>query len=54
MSGHPDRTTGKHNILGCGGAVRAACYANSDSGGGAYTDVAIDQADRAVKALLRS
>jgi spermidine dehydrogenase len=28
--------------------------ANSDSGGGAYTDVAIDQADRAVNELLRS
>ncbi|HEY6924702.1 MAG TPA: NAD(P)-binding protein, partial [Steroidobacteraceae bacterium] len=28
--------------------------ANSDSGGGAYTDVAIDQADRAVQELLRS
>jgi len=28
--------------------------ANSDSGGGAYTDVAIDQADRAVSELLRS
>ena len=28
--------------------------ANSDSGGGAYTDVAIDQADRAIKELLRS
>lgn len=27
--------------------------ANSDSGGGAYTDVAIDQADRAVNELLR-
>ncbi len=26
--------------------------ANADSGGGAYTDVAIDQADRAVKSLL--
>jgi spermidine dehydrogenase len=28
--------------------------ANSDSGGGAYTDVAIDQADRAVNELLHS
>jgi spermidine dehydrogenase len=28
--------------------------ANSDSGGGAYTDMAIDQADRAIKELLRS
>lgn len=28
--------------------------ANSDSGGGAYTDVAIDQADRAVNELLKS
>jgi spermidine dehydrogenase len=28
--------------------------ANSDSGGGAYTDVAIDQADRAVNELLRA
>ena len=28
--------------------------ANSESGGGAYTDVAIDQADRAVSELLRS
>jgi len=28
--------------------------ANSDSGGGAYTDVAIDQADRAVNELLGS
>jgi len=28
--------------------------ANSDSGGGAYTDVAIDQSDRAVNELLRS
>ena len=28
--------------------------ANSDSGGGAYTDVAIDQADRAVTELLRT
>jgi spermidine dehydrogenase len=28
--------------------------ANSDSGGGAYTDVAIDQADRAVNELLRT
>ncbi len=28
--------------------------ANSDSGGGAYTDVAIDQADRAVEELLRA
>jgi spermidine dehydrogenase len=28
--------------------------ANSDSGGGAYTDVAIDQADRAINELLRS
>jgi spermidine dehydrogenase len=28
--------------------------ANSDSGGGAYTDVAIEQADRAVSELLKS
>ena len=28
--------------------------ANSDSGGGAYTDVAIEQADRAVNELLKS
>jgi len=28
--------------------------ANSDAGGGAYTDVAIDQADRAVNELLRT
>jgi spermidine dehydrogenase len=28
--------------------------ANSDAGGGAYTDVAIEQADRAVNELLKS
>jgi spermidine dehydrogenase len=28
--------------------------ANSDAGGGAYTDVAIEQADRAVKELLKT
>jgi hypothetical protein len=34
-------------------AVHAAIACNSDAGGGAYTDSAIDQASRAVNELLR-